>query len=63
MSILQILEMLRSGFLGPIPITDQLESISADTDITDRSQREIHKFFYCITVGAFIYLMIPLTQH
>ena len=67
-----VLGMLRSRFLRPI--TDQLESISADTDITDHSaksadpvitdhgMKSIKFSIYCVTVAAFIYLMIPLTK-
>ena len=59
----RVLEMLRFRFLGPIPITDQLESVSADTDIPDHSVKSINSSIYCVTVAAFIYLMILLTKH
>ena len=64
--------MLRSRFLRPI--TDQLESISADTDITDHSAKSadpvitdhgtksIKSSIYCVTVAAFTGLDIKLFQ-
>ena len=55
------IEMFRSRFLGLI--TDHLESVSADPDITDHSVKSINSSIYSVTVAAFIYLMIPLTQH